>query len=146
MDTPAAPPWIRDNERAHARWKELWPILDAAKIDPIRHFDYVCLYCQAYSDMRDANERLAMQGKLVKDKHDRIVPNPYVIVAEKAIQQMTELGRTLGLNTRSRWDELVEVLLLPDEDLEDDGDAGKSSKTRHTPGPPEDAQKEAVEG
>jgi P27 family predicted phage terminase small subunit len=138
MDTPEAPAWIRDNERAHTRWKALWPTLDPDIVDPVKHFDYVCLYCQAYADMRDANERLAMQGKLVKDKYDRIVPNPYVTVAEKAVQQMTELGRTLGLNTRSRWDELVNILLLPDEDLEDDGDAGterKSSKTGHTPGP-----------
>jgi P27 family predicted phage terminase small subunit len=126
MNTPEAPAWIRDNERAHARWKALWPILDAAIVDPVKHFDYVCLYCQAYADMRDANERLAMQGKLVKDKYDRIVPNPYVTVAEKAVQQMTELGRMLGLHRpSSHWDAIAEQILLFDgKYLEETGDAG----------------------
>jgi phage terminase small subunit len=83
--------------------------------------------------MRDANEKMQTQGKLVRDKNDRVVPNPYVIVAEKATQQMTEIGRILGLvKSASAWDAVAELLLLEDNYLEEAGDAGDTPDTCST--------------
>ena len=60
------------------------------------HGDVVAMYCQAYSDYREANNYIADRGAIVKDDTCRVFTNPFVPVRDAAVRQMTDLGKTLG--------------------------------------------------
>jgi P27 family predicted phage terminase small subunit len=94
---PDAPEWIKRNVRAHDRWRALWPILDRSRIKPELHSDYVCQYCVAYADIRDAQEKMDQMGKLVKDKQGRVTVNPYQVLYDAAVNKMAALGDMLGI-------------------------------------------------
>ena len=101
---PKAPLWLKD--RALDKWYELWGgLLDRNHLDPRIHGDLVALYCESYGNFREAVEKLASMGALVKDKNDRVVPNPYVDIRDTAMRQMTDIGERLGLTPSAsvRW-------------------------------------------
>jgi P27 family predicted phage terminase small subunit len=122
---PAAPGWIESNPRAHDRWLSLWPTLDRSRIDPVKHGDTVGAYCQAYADFREASEKIASLGLVVREpvggRSDafRVIQNPYVAVREAALRQMTELAKVLGIRpdaatwSLQTYQELAGVLREP---------------------------------
>lgn len=116
---PQAPGHIKRNPRAYDKWLALWPALDRTRINPVTHVDFVCQYCQAYADMRDAQEQLE-KGKLVKDKQDRVWVNPYQAIYDNSVKQIAELGKMLGLRPDmpmapiSRYEDYAEILRSDD--------------------------------
>jgi P27 family predicted phage terminase small subunit len=126
---PKAPRWLKD--RALDKWQELWgSLLDRNHISPTVHGDLVALYCESYGSFREAVEKLASMGSLVKDKNDRVVPNPYVDIRDTAMRQMTDIGERLGLMPSAgvRYSDFAPTAQEPSNDRTDTGDAGGSNQ------------------
>jgi P27 family predicted phage terminase small subunit len=103
---PTAPEWLRGF--ALEKWQALWPVLDHEMIKPELHSDLVAMYCQAFSDFREACNYIGVKGVIVKDDEGRVLTNPYVAVRDAAVKQMTITGKALGLSPDSfqvPWDD-----------------------------------------
>jgi len=93
---PPAPSWLKG--RASDKWVGLWSLFDRSRINPKVHSDLVALYCQAYSDFLEACDQISQRGLIVKDKNDRVVPNPFVEIRDTAMRQIIDIGKTIGLS------------------------------------------------
>jgi P27 family predicted phage terminase small subunit len=96
---PTAPEWLKGF--ALEKWQALWPVLDHEMIKPELHGDLVAMYCQAFSDFREACNYIGVKGVIVKDDEGRVLTNPYVAVRDAAVKQMTITGKALGLSPDS---------------------------------------------
>jgi P27 family predicted phage terminase small subunit len=76
---------------------------------PELHGDIVAMYCQAYSDFREACAYIGVKGAIVKDDSGKVFTNPYVPVRDAAVKQMVLIGSKLGLgpddNFQVSWDD-----------------------------------------
>lgn len=107
--TPPVPGWLAKYPRAVEQWETLWPCLERTRIKPAMHGMIVAQYCVAYSNMRDALERLE-RGKLVAEKRtvgvgakanttiEKVTVSPYQAIYDNATREMDRLGRMLGLD------------------------------------------------
>jgi P27 family predicted phage terminase small subunit len=60
-------------------------------------------YCEAYASWVDAVEKLRQFGKIVKaPKSGHPMPNPYVSIANQALDHMRKFGTEFGMTPSSR--------------------------------------------
>src|SRR5690606_6541487 len=59
-------------------------------------------YCQAWGRWVEAEEQLKKHGPIVKSPSNYPIPNPYLAVANKAMQQMQRIMPELGMTPSSR--------------------------------------------
>lgn len=59
-------------------------------------------YCQAYGRWVAAEEKIEQSGVLVKSKTGVPIQNPYLSIANRAMEQMTSIGSEFGLTPSSR--------------------------------------------
>jgi P27 family predicted phage terminase small subunit len=95
VNIPPAPEWLRGF--AAEKWAMIWPLLERSRINPEMHSDIVAMYCQAYSDFREACAYIGVKGAIVKDDSGKVFTNPYVPVRDAAVKQMVLIGSKLGL-------------------------------------------------
>jgi P27 family predicted phage terminase small subunit len=122
---PTAPEWLRGF--ALEKWQALWPVLDHEMIKPELHSDLVAMYCQAFSDFREACNYIGVKGVIVKDDEGRVLTNPYVAVRDAAVKQMTITGKALGLSPDSfqvSWDDYAPTARNLTHDGESTGAGG----------------------
>ena len=63
----------------------------------------MAMYCEAYSDWRDAKDAIAGTGPiLIDDETGRAYRNPYCAILREAVAQMASLGASLGLDPAAR--------------------------------------------
>jgi P27 family predicted phage terminase small subunit len=76
--------------------------LQALKIITTLDLNLLAAWCSATGDYIVAERRLRQEG-LVTDSRDRgLVRNPWLLIRNKAIEQMVRLGSELGLSPASR--------------------------------------------
>ena len=59
-------------------------------------------YCQAFSRWKDAEEKLARHGTLIKGKNGEPVINPYVYIVDKCFAQMKAMAVEFGFSPGAR--------------------------------------------
>lgn len=60
------------------------------------------LYCESFSLWRDATDKITTHGAVVKGRMDFPVRSPYLIVAQKAFDQMKTMLTEFGMTPSSR--------------------------------------------
>lgn len=97
--------------------KKKWKALAAdvtwfARVDA----DAVAAYCVAYGRWLEAEEKVKKTGVVLKGDNG-FYQNPYLHVANKAIEQMAKIGATLGLNPSDRSRLKVDAGSSEDDEL-----------------------------
>ena len=120
-ERPNPPEWLKDD--AKVKWLETWQRLDHRRFSFERDCETLTLFCAAYGEWREAEKKIVELGALVKDQHNRVVMNPWVMIRDTAAERITVLGAQLGLAPdqpiTAPWDDIVE-LLGGDGESEDD--------------------------
>lgn len=70
-------------------------------------------YCQAWARWVDAEGQVARLGTIVKTANGNLIQNPYLAVANRALEQMTRLAAEFGMTPSSR--SRVQVAARDDE-------------------------------
>lgn len=97
---PRVPPHLA--AEARACWKRTVRILSAANLMTVADQGILALYCQAWARWVSAEEQVEKIGEVVKTKSGNLIQNPYLSVANRAMDQMLVYGRELGLSPSSR--------------------------------------------
>jgi P27 family predicted phage terminase small subunit len=102
--TPAAgaemPEWLTPGAREH------WPIVakQLEEAGVLTRLDQVALamYCETFARWRDANQKVATHGPIIKSKHGNPMQSPFLGIANKAFAQMQSLLIEFGMTPSSR--------------------------------------------
>jgi P27 family predicted phage terminase small subunit len=89
-------------DTAKREWNRLKKRLAPAGLLTPLDADVLALYCQAYSRWVEAEEQLSRFGPVVKTKYGNLVQNPYLAVANRAMDQMLVYARELGMTPSAR--------------------------------------------
>ena len=94
------PEWLSEAAREH------WPLVSKQLTDAgiMTQIDAQALglYCEAFARWRDANERVAKFGSVVKAPSGFPVQSPYLAIANKAWDQMMKALVEFGMTPSSR--------------------------------------------
>jgi P27 family predicted phage terminase small subunit len=63
---------------------------------------HLALYCVAYARWADAEQHLAEDGPIVKSPTGYPIQNPFLAIANKAMEQMERYMAKLGMNPADR--------------------------------------------
>ena len=90
--------------KGHARreWKRLHRVLGKLRLITPADRSALMGYCLAFGRMVDAEKEVAERGMIVTTKAGNIIQNPYLSVANKAMEQMRRFIADLGLSPTSR--------------------------------------------
>jgi P27 family predicted phage terminase small subunit len=87
---------------ARAEWDRTLPLLRKNKIITEIDLNAFAAYCQAYGRWQEAEAEVAKQGMVVLAPSGFPVQNPYLAVANKALEQMAKLQAEFGMTPSSR--------------------------------------------
>ena len=90
------------SDAAKREWHRLKRRLTPAGLLTALDANVLALYCQAYGRWIEAEEQLARFGPVVKTKNGNLVQNPYLAVANRAMDQMLVYARELGMTPSAR--------------------------------------------
>jgi P27 family predicted phage terminase small subunit len=91
------------NEEARKEWKRLTQLLKDQGL--IALVDRACLagLCVAWARWIKAEEKVEQLGEVLKSKKTGVLyPNPYLAIANKALEQINRFSALFGLNPSSR--------------------------------------------
>jgi P27 family predicted phage terminase small subunit len=118
---PSCPRWLPQGARTE--WRRI--VAEFATVPgwlTLADRSVLAAYCVHYSNWRDAEERVIIEGAVVDacDKHGAVVgtrANPWVAIAQKECELMTKAGDRLGLSPGARSTLHVLVPQKPVRDL-----------------------------
>ena len=87
---------------ARREWLRLRKRLAPAGLLTPLDADILALYCQAHTRWVEAEEHVQRIGPVVKTKSGNLVPNPYLAIANRAMDQMLVYARELGMTPSAR--------------------------------------------
>jgi P27 family predicted phage terminase small subunit len=90
------------NRRARAAWRYYAAILDKARVLTLADREALACYCTAAARRAQAEEELSTHGPVVKSPSGYPIQNPWLAIANKAMEQMLRWGAELGLSPASR--------------------------------------------
>ncbi len=112
---PRAPEHLSDEEKA--KWKttvkELFPLGLITTIDQ----DALAMYCVIFMRWLKAERMVREKGEIIKTAAGNIIQNPYLSIANRALDQLNKLGAEFGMTPSSR-SRVKADLVDPDEELE----------------------------
>lgn len=97
----AEPPAHLSGEAA-VKWAELAPQLENLGILSQIDADLLAMYCQFYGRWVEAEQHLAEESLVLTGGQGGVYQNPWLAVANKAMEQMHKLGAEFGLTPSSR--------------------------------------------
>lgn len=97
---PACPSHLK--ESAKKEWRRITKELKVLGL--ISHIDRAALaaYCQAWGRWVEAEEKVAETNDIIKTKGGNIIQNPYLSVANRALDQLTKIAAEFGMTPASR--------------------------------------------
>lgn len=100
MDLPTPPEGLSDH--ALKQWDIVAPQLH--KMGVLSKIDATALemYCVAYGNWREAQEKIRRYGPLVKAKSGFLQQSPYMQIANKSFEQMRSMLAEFGMTPSSR--------------------------------------------
>lgn len=107
--TGYGPPPSYFNKYAKAEWRRMVPLIEQAGLAPDVAKSAFETYCYEYGQVRDARDRIAEKGIIVRDgKTDRLIRNPAIMIsnnsADRCLAFLVEFGLTPSSRTRVRAD------------------------------------------
>lgn len=112
---PRPPEHLSDDEKE--KWKlivrELHPLGLVTTIDK----DALAMYCVIFVRWKKAERMVREKGEIIKTAAGNIIQNPYLSIANRALDQLNKLGAEFGMTPSSRSRVKVEAL-DPDHELE----------------------------
>ncbi len=110
-------------KHAKEMWTELVKVLGESGVLTKADRNTMALYCEAYSQWRNAKEEIEKKGAVLDDPDGgRMYRNPYVAIQHEAATRMMSIGGTLGLDPSSRAKMRIAVAAPKDD--------GPNSKSR----------------
>lgn len=101
--TSDAPPELADDTGALAEWRRLEPLLRSARVLTDGDRAALVAACQQWSRYVEANTKVRLAGLVVKaPKTDYPMMNPYLPIANRALNLCVKLWAELGLTPSSR--------------------------------------------
>ncbi len=95
---PFCPEPVTEDPDALAIWQRLVPeLIKAGLITPIFE-GMLAAYCMVFARWIEAERELRKTAKLVKSPSGYPLQNPWLAIANRAIEQMRQLGSELGLS------------------------------------------------
>lgn len=95
---PFCPEPVTENPDALAAWQRLVPeLIRAGLVTPIFE-GMLAAYCMVFARWVEAERELRNTSKLVKAPSGYPIQNPWLPIANRAIEQMRALGSDLGLS------------------------------------------------
>jgi len=90
------------DRRAKREWKRMAPLLE--NLGLLTEIDGTAfgIYCQAYSTWVEATEKVKKTGMIVKAPSGYPIQNPYLAIANKAVDQMRAFLAEFGMMPSSR--------------------------------------------
>ena len=89
-------------EHARAQWDYYAPILAGCKVLTLADREALACFCVAAGRRAQAEMELAKTGPVVKSPSGYPIQNPWLAIANKAMEQMLKWGQELGLSPSSR--------------------------------------------
>jgi len=112
---PRPPEHLSDDEKA--KWKmtvkELYPLGLITTIDK----DALAMYCVIFVRWLKAEKMVREKGEIIKTAAGNIIQNPYLSIANRALDQLNKLGAEFGMTPSSR-SRVKTDLVDPDQELE----------------------------
>lgn len=112
---PRPPEHLSDEEKT--KWKavvrELHPLGLVTKID----VDALAMYCVIFVRWMKAEKMVREEGEIIKTAAGNIIQNPYLSIANRALDQLNKLGAEFGMTPSSR-SRVKADLKDPDQELE----------------------------
>ena len=112
---PKPPEHLSDDEKN--KWKltvrELHPLGLVTAIDK----DALAMYCVIFVRWVKAEKMVRDKGEIIKTAAGNIIQNPYLSIANRALDQLNKLGAEFGMTPSSR-SRVVTDILDPDQELE----------------------------
>lgn len=106
------PPPARDDDRAPMEllkdtaaikeWRRLLPLLKTARVLTEADRGSLLALCQQWSRYLEASRKVKREGMVVKAPSGYPIPNPYLSIANRALQHCVTLWTELGLTPSSR--------------------------------------------
>lgn len=95
-----APDWLSPDAAAH------WPLiarqLEDAQVLTVMDAPALALYCEAFARWKKANDHVLQHGQVIKSPTGVLKQSPYVLIANKAHDQMAKLLVEFGMTPSSR--------------------------------------------
>lgn len=112
---PRPPEHLSDEEKIKwkAAVKELYPLGLITTIDK----DALAMYCVIFIRWLKAEKMVREKGEIIKTAAGNIIQNPYLSIANRALDQLNKLGAEFGMTPSSR-SRVQADLLDPDQELE----------------------------
>lgn len=112
---PRPPEHLSDDEKAKwkATVKELYPLGLVTTIDK----DALAMYCVIFVRWIKAEKMVREKGEIIKTAAGNIIQNPYLSIANRALDQLNKLGAEFGMTPSSRSRVKADVM-DPDQKLE----------------------------
>jgi P27 family predicted phage terminase small subunit len=106
-EMPEIPPHL--NEEAHAEWNRMSTVL--ARLGLLTTIDRAAFscYCVAWSRWVEAEESLKKTGNVIKAPSGYPILNPYLVISNRAMEQMKVFLVEFGLSPASRSRIAVDV-------------------------------------
>jgi len=112
---PRPPEHLSDEEKA--KWKltvkELYPLGLITTIDK----DALAMYCVIFMRWVKAEKMVREKGEIIKTAAGNIIQNPYLSIANRALEQLNKLGAEFGMTPSSR-SRVKADMADPDQELE----------------------------
>jgi P27 family predicted phage terminase small subunit len=89
-------------DAAKHEWQRLRKKLAPAGLLTPLDANVLAMYCIAYARWLEAEEQLTRIGPVVKTKNGNLIQNPYLAVANRAMEQMLLYARELGMTPSAR--------------------------------------------
>src|SRR5688572_2686915 len=113
---PKPPEHLSDDEKL--KWKiavrELYPLGLITTIDK----DALAMYCVIFVRWMKAEKIVREKGEIIKTAAGNIIQNPYLSIANRALDQLNKLGAEFGMTPSSRTRVKVDGVADPSHELE----------------------------
>lgn len=90
------------DDAGRAEWERVSRLMTASGVLTAADRAVLTLYCSAWSRWAKANAFVLKTGEVLKTTEGNFYQNPYLSVANKALEQVAKLAAALGLDPTSR--------------------------------------------
>ncbi len=112
---PRAPGYLSDDEKK--KWKSITSELYALGLITTVDVDALAMYCTVFARWIKAEKMVREKGEIIKTAAGNIIQNPYLSIANRALDQLNKLGAEFGMTPSSR-SRVKADLTDPDQELE----------------------------
>lgn len=97
---PVAPAHLKGDERT--KWDELAAELHELGMLTTLDRDALAMYCVLFVRWTKAEQVIRQKGEIIKTTNGNIVQNPYLSIANRALEQLNKLSAEFGMTPSSR--------------------------------------------